>query len=248
MVLKKYYDKEGDRMLSPVNTEQMRESNVIDISHLLKKERPVIRQTADPIKDKGVIKDIEEYLIHHGRYGYRNWLIFCTGLNIGRRCSDLLKLRIKDVFDGEKVVDTFSYIKESKTGKVAGIYLNPLLQKAIYNYIQSLPYFDLEDYLFKSQKGGCLTRKSYWRILHQVCEELNLGFRLSTHSMRKSWAYNLYQEYKGVTFQGGFDIVDQLQYMLNHSSRAITLRYIGIQQEDVQKLYKDNVLGLSYIP
>ena len=231
------------------NDNILQSDNVLSFDDFVKKnklikskERPVITQAADPIKDKAVIHQIEEYLISHGRYGYRNWLIFFMGINIGRRCGDLLSIKVKTVFDGYKVKESIA-IREQKTQKVTVFYLAPELQEAIYNYLMSLEDFSLEDYLFKSQKGQNITRKSYWRILKNIREDLDLNFRLSTHSMRKSWAYHLYTEYVGVSFPGGYDIVDQLQYMLGHSSRLMTLRDLGINAEVSKKLYFNNVLG-----
>ena len=95
------------------------------------------------------------------------------------------------------------------------------------------------DFLFPSQKGGHLTGTAYYNILLRMRKELDLQFNLSTHSMRKTWAYRLYQAHKGEIFEGGYDIVDHLQFMFGHSTRLMTLRYIGITDEITERLYKD---------
>lgn len=46
---------------------------------------------------------------------------------------------------------------------------------------------------------------------------------LGTHSMRKTFGYHLYKNGVGL---------ELIQVLLNHSSPKITLRYIGIEQED----------------
>ena len=50
---------------------------------------------------------------------------------------------------------------------------------------------------------------------------MNVG----THTMRKTFGYHHYQQFKDVAI---------LQYILNHSSPSITLRYIGIEQDNIE--------------
>jgi integrase len=57
-----------------------------------------------------------------------------------------------------------------------------------------------------------------------VGEELKLA--LGTHSMRKTRGYHLYQNTKDI---------GRVMKMLRHSSEGVTLRYIGITQDDVDK-------------
>ena len=216
-------------------------------SHDERKQRPVVRQTSDPIKDEKTLIEIEKCLKSNGKYGERNWLIFVLGINLGRRCGDILNLKIKDVYDGYNVREGLFAIREEKTEKVAQIAFNSDTRQAITNYLSRFDEIDMDGYLFPSQKGGNLSRKSYWRIMKGIQKELDLNFHFSTHSMRKTWAYTLYQKYKDVSFYGGVDIVDQLQFMLNHSSRLMTLRYIGITTETVQELFENNVIGFSCV-
>ena len=213
-------------------------------SHDERKQRPVVRQTSDPIKDEKTLIEIEKCLKSNGKYGERNWLIFVLGINVGRRCGDILNLKIKDVYDGCKVREGLIYIREEKTEKVAQIAFNDATRQAIASYLNTFDEIDMDGYLFPSQKGGSLSRKSYWRIMKGIQKELDLNFHFSTHSMRKTWAYTLYQEYKDVKFVGGADIVDRLQFMLNHSSRLMTLRYIGINDESIHQVYKNHTIGL----
>lgn len=220
-------------------------NNIVSASsHNQRKQRPVVRQTSDPIKDEKTLIEIEKCLKSNGKYGERNWLIFVLGIHLGRRCGDILNLKIKDVYDGYKVREDLFFIREEKTEKVAQLGFCDSVVQAITNYLSSFKQLDMDGYLFPSQKGGSLSRKSYWRIMKGIQKELDLNFHFSTHSMRKTWAYTLYQEYKDVKFVGGADIVDRLQFMLNHSSRLMTLRYIGINDESIHQVYKNHTIGL----
>lgn len=61
-----------------------------------------------------------------------------------------------------------------------------------------------------------------WKIIKEAAEAVGVK-DIGTHSLRKTWAYHSYK--------AGTDIVI-IQDMLNHSSPAITLRYIGITQDE----------------
>ncbi|WP_342668518.1 tyrosine-type recombinase/integrase [Cytobacillus solani] len=45
---------------------------------------------------------------------------------------------------------------------------------------------------------------------------------IGTHTLRKTFGYHFYQKYKDVAV---------LQQIFNHSSPAVTMRYIGINQD-----------------
>ena len=48
--------------------------------------------------------------------------------------------------------------------------------------------------------------------------------------MRKTFGYHHYKQYKDVVI---------LQKIFNHSSQSITLRYIGIEQDDIDMSYQN---------
>ena len=56
-----------------------------------------------------------------------------------------------------------------------------------------------------------------------MLEEAHLEEKFGTHSMRKTFGYHHYKKYKDVAM---------LQKIFNHSSPAVTLTYIGIEQEE----------------
>lgn len=57
-----------------------------------------------------------------------------------------------------------------------------------------------------------------------IGKEVNIV--LGTHSMCKTRGYHLYQNTKDIA---------RVMKMLHHSSEGVTLRYIGITQDDVDK-------------
>ncbi|WP_031368501.1 tyrosine-type recombinase/integrase, partial [Clostridium botulinum] len=86
------------------------------------------------------------------------------------------------------------------------------------------------DYIFQSRKGinSPISTTQAYRILKEGAESLGIE-NFGTHSLRKSWGY---WTYKASRYNIGL-IMDTF----NHSSEKITLKYIGITQEDKDELY-----------
>jgi integrase len=117
--------------------------------------------------------------------------------------------------------------KEKKTGKERKIKINDALQYSIEYYVknQELSY---ESFLFPSQKGDHIGRVQAYRILKEAADVIGIE-NFGTHSMRKTWGY---WTYKVSRYNIGL-IMDTF----NHSSMNITLRYIGVNQDQKDELY-----------
>ncbi len=107
--------------------------------------------------------------------------------------------------------------------------LNNNVKKALKEYIEQGCISNPEDYLFKSRKGsGPITGVQAWQILNKAASSVGIKERVGTHTLRKTFGYHAYQQ--------GIDIT-LLQKVFNHSTPSITLRYIGITQEDIDNVY-----------
>lgn len=182
-------------------------------------------QEVEPIKNTRDINKIKQYL--YGKDNKRDYCIFVVGINVGLRAGDLLSLKIKDVTDGNTIFDTVT-IKEQKTGKTRNFALNKNAKEAIQLYIDSLADYELNDYLFKSRKGGHLGVRPLHHIIKTLTKDLGIKGNFGTHTLRKTMAYHRYINNVPL---------ETLQKLLNHSSSAITLRYIGITQKVIIDCY-----------
>lgn len=169
-----------------------------------------------PIRDKNKIEEIKSYLKQNGS---RDLLLFTMGINTGLRISDLLKLKVIDVRNKSHVE-----IKEQKTGKIKRFPLLGNLQSMIEEYARGR--LDNE-YLFRSREGANkpITRVMAYKIINNACRKAGIIDSIGTHTLRKTFGYHHYQQFHDVAI---------LQYLLNHSSPSITLRYIGITQDNVE--------------
>lgn len=92
---------------------------------------------------------------------------------------------------------------------------------------------NLEEPLFQSIWGHRLNRTTAYYIIHDACKTVGIEGDIGTHTMRKTFGYHHYKKFKDVVM---------LQKIFNHSSPAITLRYIGIEQDKINESYHNFIL------
>ena len=190
------------------------------------------KKTVAPIKSLADIGKIKRHLLKTQQY--RNYLLFVMGINVGLRISDLLSLKISDVWHNGKCVEAI-VIREQKTKKYRTIALNGATEEAIERYLGSLKTFNEDDWLFKSRKYGTpLTKQSAHRIINQIMADCGIVGHWGTHTLRKTFAYQLYMANAEQPM-----ILEYLMKLLNHSSQQITLAYMGIEQQQLNNLVEN---------
>ncbi|PAF51093.1 hypothetical protein BKH43_02485 [Helicobacter sp. 13S00401-1] len=176
----------------------------------------------EPIKNK---LDLQRIEVRLARRSKRDLLMFELGINSGLRISDILNLNIKDVRN-----QTHIHIVEKKTKKLKSFPLNKKLKDLIEPYVEDKSD---DEPLFKTRFNHRLDRFQAYKILNAVCQSIGLRYKVGTHSLRKTFGYHHYKQFKDIAL---------LQKIFNHSSTKTTLRYIGIEQEEIDKSYKNFVL------
>ena len=143
--------------------------------------------------------------------------------NLGLRISDILRLRLKDI-----VKDGSRYrlaITEQKTGKQREFTV-PL---ALYQWIR---IYSEDNGIPKNEPLFPLTERQIQKHLRHVCDFL--GYQgISTHSFRKFFATEIYKA-------NGYNVA-LVQKLLQHSSTAVTQRYIGIQQKELEAAIENHL-------
>ena len=136
--------------------------------------------------------------------------------NLGLRISDIVKLRLCDIVrDGERYR---LEVIEQKTGKRRSFTV-PLV---IYQYIEN---YCLRNAIRADELLFPVTERAIQKRLKIVCDYL--GYEgISTHSFRKWYASEIYKA-------NGYDIT-LVQRLLQHSSAAVTQRYIGIEPQRIE--------------
>ena len=156
----------------------------------------------------------------NGGCGFRGNERIATALvlegNLGLRISDILNLRPCDILlDGDRYR---LEIIEQKTSKKR-VFTVPLVIK------QYIDNYCLRNNIQSTDRIFPITERAVQKQLKLVCDYLELD-GISTHSFRKWYATEIYKN-------NDYDIV-LVQKLLQHSSTAITQKYIGIETQKVE--------------
>jgi integrase len=185
---------------------------------------------AEPIRDKKTLHRMAEFWLERGNA--RNYAMIILGLYTALRIVDILSLKWDDVYDvRRKAFRSHIVIREKKTGKMKTIAVNPRVITALRLYMPK----KRGDYIFASNRPGAkpITRVHAWRIIHTAAEAVRAKGRVSCHSLRKTFGYYAWKS-------GVMPVM--LMDVFNHSSFEITRRYLGITQDDRDKVYLDIAL------
>lgn len=179
----------------------------------------------NPIKDINKINKMKTILRKKSK---RDYLLFVLGINTGLRISELLSLKISDVWDGKKPKE-FLFV-EAEEGEKKAIYLNSKVRNALNDYLSNIVFHDT-DFLFKSQKDDKpISRQQAYRIINHAARAAGIVEKIGTHTLRKTFGYHAFK--KGIS-------ISIIKDRFNHATPAETLRYININEIDETKLKVD---------
>ena len=196
---------------------------------------------ADPFRSPMDFQAVAHYLRNHGQNRLRNYMLIIVGTTLGLRCGDLLRLKVGDVWDSQRgAVRSHVVLIEDKTNKRSANVLTESARRAISDYLKSA-YKDeilVDDPLFCSRQRGAdgkrraLDYTQVWRILTEAAKKTHVAGHIGTHSMRKTYGYSAN---KTMAEQGvpSAVVMETLQAKYKHSSQSTTLRYIGLEQDNI---------------
>ena len=178
--------------------------------------------TVEPIRNLEHLRKLEDYLAKKSK---RDLILFTIGTNCGLRISDIVALNVGDVRNKSHI-----RIVEKKTGKYKSFPINSKLKPMFEEYTKGKRS---DEALFKTRFQNRMDRFTAYRIIRKSCKLAGLPEKVGTHTMRKTFGYHHYQKFKDIAI---------LQKIFNHSSPQVTLRYIGIEQDQIDESYTNFVL------
>ncbi len=183
--------------------------------------------TAEPVRDIRDIKSISKLL----KSKPRDLLLWIMGINNGLRAMDLVGLKVAQV-EHLTPGDVLNIV-ESKTGKDNILVINGSVYKALQQFLKTYKPSS-SDYLFRSRKGnGHISSQSVGRMVKSWTADINLNGQYGAHTLRKTWGYH-----QRVNYGAGFEILCK---RYNHSSPAITMRYLGIEGKEICNLLMNEI-------
>jgi integrase len=184
-------------------------------------------------------EDLNRLKIFENRLEKRNELVFCiwkVSLNLALRISDTLNITTEDA---KKYLKKGYYLsKDIKTKKSNRVKLNEntkiAFERALTLKLEGQNNHNI--YLFSGignrskNSDKPISRQQVFRVYQEVAEWENLDIKIGTHSARKTWGLQVYKATKDLS---------KVMHRLNHSSEAITLKYIGITQQKMDDLVEE---------
>ena len=160
---------------------------------------------------------------------YKMSLLIALGCFTGLRISDILALRWEQILSTEEFT-----IIEKKTGKKRVLRLNPQLQQHIRECYEQIKPIGLKSPILVSQKGTVFTIQRINVILKEIKRKYRLKVKnCSCHSLRKTFGRQVYN----MNSENSELALVKLMELFNHSSLAITKRYLGLRQEEILQTY-----------
>ena len=202
-------------------------------SHIFSRKGTNIMSTTQPIRNKQKLQNFKNYY-RDVKPDIRNYTIIIVGLNTALRISDILNLTYDDIYWDNKVKDHIT-VREQKTGKENRILLNKEARYALKKYhdvlISTKMYQTGNPYLFPSPRTpkSPLSRSQTYRMIISAAKAVGIQEHISCHSLRKTFGYHAWK-------QGSDPVV--IMIIFNHSSLSITKRYLCIEQDDKDDVYR----------
>jgi len=187
-------------------------------------------QFVEPIRDLKKIAQIKNTL--KWEWDMRNLLLFELGINSALRISDLLSIKVSDLFDEQGNVREHFDLRETKTYKPHRVTITPKVKATLWEYQKAYPNMvkDPGNYIFFHRRDNVtwskpIGRKMAWLMLSQWCKEVWLQGNYWWHTLRKTRGYQA--RMKGIP-------MEVIQHKLNHSNMAVTKRYLWITNDEVE--------------
>ncbi len=162
--------------------------------------------------------------------GERNRTMIETMYACGLRVSEVINLRLSDLFFNEGFIRVLG-----KGNKQRFVPIYGKAQKFIDFYIQQIrSHINIqdgyEDTIFLNRRGKGLSRQMVFMILKDLAIKINLGKKISPHTLRHSFATHLLKR--------GADL-RAIQQMLGHESITTTEVYVHLDKSYLQKVVQD---------
>jgi len=162
--------------------------------------------------------------------GERNRAIIETLYGCGLRVSELINLKLSDLYFDEDFIQVTGKGNKQRFVPISGInqkYINIYRNEVrVHLPIQK----EYEDIVFLNRRGKQLTRAMIFTIVKQLAEKVGLQKNISPHTFRHSFATHL--------LENGADL-RAIQQMLGHESITTTEVYMHVNRSHLSKVLNE---------
>ena len=158
--------------------------------------------------------------------GLRNETIIEVLYSCGLRVSELINLKISDLYLSEQLLKVIG-----KGNKERFVPISQTAKKLVVQYIEFVRNSNKvkkghEDTLFINNRGKKLTRIMIFTILNSIAKEIGIKKKVSPHVLRHSFATHL--------IENGADIIS-IQKMMGHENIVTTEKYLHVRNKHLKE-------------
>lgn len=187
----------------------------------------------EPIRNNQDIQKLKDVLADNPR----DLCIFIFGINTAYRSKELVSITVGQVAH-LKVGDRLE-VKQTKNGKYRAVALNAPAYEAVQHCLSIHPCpTNLDAPLFFSKTTGkALKPNTVSKYAKGWCRRAGLQGNYASHSMRKTWGYQVYRNYPALKDNTRMTKIAELMIAFGHATERQTLEYLCIQDKDISALY-----------
>ncbi len=165
------------------------------------------------------------------KLGIRDKAILELLYSSGLRVSELINLKISDIFFDEEVLRIFG-----KGSKERIVPFGTSAKKSLNDYLlNARPFLEKRNksanYVFLNSRGGKLSRMAIWQMVNKYSKAAGIEKEVHPHTFRHSFATHM--------IEGGADL-RAVQEMLGHADISTTQIYTHIDRDFVKQEYKEH--------
>jgi site-specific recombinase XerD len=169
-----------------------------------------------------------------GSSAIRDKALLTVALYTGYRITESLSMRVSDVFQNGKIVDSVTISKRFMKGKDQSrcVALNQMAKLAIAERLKEMEskgWLKPDMFLFRSQRGGNkpLSRTGAWVMYQKAFRQLSMTGKLGTHFSRKSFAIRMHEKLH-------FDLI-KTQAAMGHKNISSTISYLNFNEPEISQ-------------
>ncbi len=148
----------------------------------------------------------------------------------GTRVSELINLKISDLYFSEEIIRVFGKGSKERLIPVGSSAINWVNKYLVESRVLIQKKIKSENYVFLNNRGSKLSRMGIWKIVNRYSAEAGMSKQIHPHTFRHSFATHL--------LEGGADL-RAVQEMLGHVDISTTQIYTHIDQEYIKQVHKD---------
>jgi integrase/recombinase XerD len=164
------------------------------------------------------------------KLGLRDKALIETFYACGLRVSELINLKVADMFLNEEVIRVFGKGSKERLVPIGSSAIKWIEEYLVKSRPLLLKKTKSENFLFLNNRGTKLSRMGIWKIVNKNAEAAGIKKEVHPHTFRHSFATHL--------LEGGADL-RAVQEMLGHADISTTQIYTHLDRDYIKQIHRD---------